>query len=99
MARDDRRQPLTPRELAEQDIAASRELVGGGALSAGERAVALAGLAQARAVIGMWDLLAERLPAGGAPAGDGLGELPRELRDLGRTMTMLATALADSQRR
>lgn len=46
MARDSRRL-LPPREQAGQDMAEARELIASGALSAGERAVAYAGLAQA----------------------------------------------------
>lgn len=46
MVRDSRRL-LPPREQAEQDMAQARELIASGALSAGEKAVAYAGLAQA----------------------------------------------------
>lgn len=46
MVRDSRRL-LPPREQAEQDMAQARELIASGTLSAGEKAVAYAGLAQA----------------------------------------------------
>ena len=82
MARDDRRQARTPREQAEQDMAAARELIASGALSAGERALAHAALAQAAAAVAAWDLLAERLPAASERSSGEARELTQAMRDL-----------------
>jgi hypothetical protein len=95
--RRDSRQSLSAREQAERDAARSRELIAGGALSAGEEAVALACLAHAEAAIGTFDLLASRLPLPGEGDGESR-ELTREIRQLSQAMTSLVIGLRDSQR-
>lgn len=96
MARD--RRALSPRERAEQDAARSRELIGTGALSAGEQAIALACLAQAEMAIATFDLLASRMPLPGEGDGD-FRDLARELKETSRAMNTLAMGLRDSARR
>lgn len=105
MARD-RVQGRTPRERSESAAAASRELVAGDALSAGERAVTLAGLAQAEATLAHADatamladitqsligLLADRLPSGPDVVTNS------DLRQVTKALESVAVRLADGRR-
>lgn len=98
MARDSRRL-LPPREQAGQDMAEARELAASGALSAGERAIAYAGLAQAgllAVISGQLAALEDHLRNGvlrvdAAKSGD--------VRELKSVMEKMAAALYDTTTR